>query len=142
MKKEDSVTLQECEPLTAGKEKVPVDKQLDWYRLIHQGRLLDDRARAYIRKAMGWSYHASHAGHDGIQLALGLAFRPHKDFLFPYYRDMLTSLAAGITPYEIVLTHTDRPSLCDSLHGKQETAGLWARRVVSDCAGDAVGPFH
>ncbi|HZS09068.1 MAG TPA: thiamine pyrophosphate-dependent enzyme [Blastocatellia bacterium] len=103
MKKEDSIIVQECEPLTAGKEKAPVEKQLHWYRLIHQGRLLDDRARGYIRKAMGWSYHASHAGHDGIQLALGLAFRPNKDFLFPYYRDMLTSLAAGITPYEIVL---------------------------------------
>ena len=38
-------------------------------------RLVDDRARKYLRQAKGWSYHASHAGHDGIQLALGLAFR-------------------------------------------------------------------
>ena len=52
---------------------------------------------------MGWSYHASHAGHDGIQVALGMAFRPSKDWLFPYYRDMLTCLAAGITPYELIL---------------------------------------
>lgn len=103
MKKEDSIIIQECEPLTVVKEQVATDTQLAWYRLIHQGRLLDDRARGYIRKAMGWSYHASHAGHDGIQLALGLSFRAGKDFLFPYYRDMLTSLAAGITPYEIVL---------------------------------------
>src|SRR6185436_8548659 len=56
-----------------------------------------------LRQAKGWSYHASHAGHDGIQVALGLAFRPNKDFLFPYYRDMLTCLAAGVTPYEIIL---------------------------------------
>ncbi|MFN7944483.1 MAG: thiamine pyrophosphate-dependent enzyme [Blastocatellia bacterium] len=103
MKKEASIIVQECEPLSVGKDQVSVESQLDWYRLIHQGRLLDDRARGYIRKAMGWSYHASHAGHDGIQLALGLSFRPNKDFLFPYYRDMLTALAAGITPYEIVL---------------------------------------
>jgi 2-oxoisovalerate dehydrogenase E1 component len=65
--------------------------------------LLDDKARNYLRQAKGWSYHASHAGHDGIQVALGLAFRPNKDFLFPYYRDMLTCLAAGLTPYEIIL---------------------------------------
>jgi 2-oxoisovalerate dehydrogenase E1 component len=32
-----------------------------------------------------------------------LAFRPNKDFLFPYYRDMLTCLAAGVTAYEIIL---------------------------------------
>jgi 2-oxoisovalerate dehydrogenase E1 component len=103
MKKDESIVLQECEPLSPGKEKVAVDKQLNWYKLIHQARLIDDKARNYIRQAKGWSYHASHAGHDGIQLALGLSFRPGKDYLFPYYRDMLTSLAAGITPFEIVL---------------------------------------
>ncbi|HYL99669.1 MAG TPA: thiamine pyrophosphate-dependent enzyme [Blastocatellia bacterium] len=76
---------------------------MEWYRLIHLGRLLDDKAKNYLRQAKGWSYHASHAGHDGIQVALGLAFRPNKDYLFPYYRDMLTSLSAGISPFEIIL---------------------------------------
>jgi 2-oxoisovalerate dehydrogenase E1 component len=103
MKKEAQITELEYEPLIVGREKVEVETQLHWYRLIHQARLLDDRARNYIRQAKGWSYHASHAGHDGIQLALGLAFRAKKDHLFPYYRDMLTCLAAGITPYEIIL---------------------------------------
>jgi 2-oxoisovalerate dehydrogenase E1 component len=90
-------------PLADAPGTVEIEKQLEWYRLIHQGRLLDDKARNYLRQAKGWSYHASHAGHDGIQVALGLSFRPNKDFLFPYYRDMLTCLAAGITPYEIIL---------------------------------------
>jgi 2-oxoisovalerate dehydrogenase E1 component len=90
-------------PLADAPGALEIDKQLEWYKLIHQGRLLDDKARNYLRQAKGWSYHASHAGHDGIQVALGLAFRPNKDFLFPYYRDMLTCLAAGITPYEIIL---------------------------------------
>ena len=103
MKKEEHITGYDYEPLAIGREKPQVERQLQWYRLIHQARLLDDRARNYIRQAKGWSYHASHAGHDGIQLALGLAFRANKDFLFPYYRDMLTCLAAGLTPYEIVL---------------------------------------
>src|SRR4029078_837040 len=82
---------------------VPIEKQLEWYRLIHLGRLLDDKARNYLRQAKGWSYHASHAGHDGIQVAVGSAFRRNKYYLFPYYRDMLMCLAAGITPYEIIL---------------------------------------
>jgi 2-oxoisovalerate dehydrogenase E1 component len=90
-------------PLADAPGTVEIAKQLEWYRLIHLGRLLDDKARNYLRQAKGWSYHASHAGHDGIQVALGLAFRPNKDYLFPYYRDMLTCLAAGITPYEIIL---------------------------------------
>ncbi|MGA9768093.1 MAG: thiamine pyrophosphate-dependent enzyme [Blastocatellia bacterium] len=90
-------------PLADAPGTVEIEKQLEWYRLIHQGRLLDDKARNYLRQAKGWSYHASHAGHDGIQIALGLSFRPNKDFLFPYYRDMLTCLAGGLTPYEVIL---------------------------------------
>jgi 2-oxoisovalerate dehydrogenase E1 component len=90
-------------PLADAPGIVEIDKQLEWFRLISLGRLLDDKARNYLRQAKGWSYHASHAGHDGIQLALGLAFRPNKDYLFPYYRDMLTCLAAGLTPYEIIM---------------------------------------
>ncbi|PYP82273.1 MAG: 2-oxoisovalerate dehydrogenase [Blastocatellia bacterium AA13] len=80
-----------------------LEERLEWYRLIHLGRLLDDRARTYSLQGKGWSYHASHAGHDGIQVALGLVFRPKKDYLFSYYRDMLTCLAAGVTPEEIIL---------------------------------------
>jgi 2-oxoisovalerate dehydrogenase E1 component len=75
---------------------------IDWYRTQHLGRRLDEKAANYLKMAMGWSYHAPFAGHDGIQLALGKAFRPNKDFLFPYYRDMLTSLAAGLTVEEII----------------------------------------
>lgn len=90
-------------PLADARGTIEIEKQLEWYRLIHLGRLLDDKARNYLRQAKGWSYHASHAGHDGIQVAIGGAFRPNKDYLFPYYRDMLTCLAAGITPYEIIL---------------------------------------
>src|SRR5262245_48548071 len=90
-------------PLVDVPGTVAVETQLEWYRLIHLGRLLDDKARNYLRQAKGWSYHASHAGHDGIQLALGLAFRRDKDHLFPYYRDMLTCLAGGLTPLEIIL---------------------------------------
>ncbi len=74
-----------------------------WYGLMHMGRVLDDKAPNYLKQAIGWSYHAPCAGHDGIQLALGLSFRAGKDYLFPYYRDMLTCLAAGLTPLEIIL---------------------------------------
>jgi 2-oxoisovalerate dehydrogenase E1 component len=75
---------------------------LEWYKTQHLGRRLDEKAANYLKMAKGWSYHAPFAGHDGVQLALGKVFRPGKDFLFPYYRDMLTSLAAGVTVEEII----------------------------------------
>jgi 2-oxoisovalerate dehydrogenase E1 component len=74
-----------------------------WYALMHMARILDDKAPNYLKQGLGWSYHAPCAGHDGIQIALGTTFRPGRDWLFPYYRDLATCLAAGITPEEILL---------------------------------------
>ncbi|HDO06681.1 MAG TPA: 2-oxoisovalerate dehydrogenase [Bacteroidetes bacterium] len=74
-----------------------------WYRLLTLGRQLDEKAPNYLKQALGWSYHAPYAGHDGIQLAIGQVFDREKDFLFPYYRDMLTAISAGLTAEEIIL---------------------------------------
>lgn len=73
-----------------------------WYQIIDLGRLIDLKAATYVRQSKGWSYHSSCAGHEGIQLILGLSFRQGKDFLFPYYRDMVTVLAAGMTVEEMI----------------------------------------
>ena len=81
------------------------DKKLleKWYYLMTLGRLIDDKAPNYLKQAIGWSYHAPYAGHDGIQLAIGQIFDREKDHLFPYYRDMLTNISAGLTAKEIIL---------------------------------------
>jgi 2-oxoisovalerate dehydrogenase E1 component len=74
-----------------------------WFRLMVIGRIIDDRAPNYLKQAIGWSYHAPFAGHDGIQLAIGQIFDRENDHLFPYYRDMLTVISAGLTAEEIIL---------------------------------------
>lgn len=92
--KEDKVfTIKNVEKETLGK----------WYYLMTLGRQLDDKAPNYLRQALGWSYHAPYAGHDGIQLAIGQVFERNTDHLFPYYRDMLTAISAGLSPEEIIL---------------------------------------
>ena len=82
-----------------------VDKETlqKWYYLMVLGRKLDERAPNYLKQALGWSYHAPYAGHDGIQLAIGQTFDRETDHLFPYYRDMLTAISAGLTAEEIIL---------------------------------------
>lgn len=82
-----------------------VDKETlrNWYYLMSLGRKLDERAPNYLKQALGWSYHAPYAGHDAIQLAIGQIFNKETDHLFPYYRDMLTVISAGITAEEIIL---------------------------------------
>ena len=88
---------------SAGRSSVGPEEAREWYRLMQLGRTLDDKAPNYLKQGLGWSYHAPNAGHDGIQLALGLTFRPGRDYLFPYYRDLTTCLAAGVTVEEILL---------------------------------------
>lgn len=99
----DTPTLVRAALQAIGNEAPSHEDLLRWYGLMHLGRLLDDKAPNYLKQAIGWSYHAPCAGHEGIQLALGLAFRPGKDYFFPYYRDLMACLAAGLTPEEIIL---------------------------------------
>jgi 2-oxoisovalerate dehydrogenase E1 component len=72
--------------------------------------MLDERAPNYLKQALGWSYHAPYAGHDGIQLAIGQVFSRGEDHLFPYYRDMLTAVSAGVTAEEIILNGISKAS--------------------------------
>ena len=110
-----------------------------WYQLMHMGRILDEKAPNYLKQALGWSYHAPCAGHEGIQLALGLSFRANKDFLFPYYRDMLTCLAAGMTPLELILNGISKRD--DVASGGRHMSNHFAKpeigiQNVSSCTGN------
>ncbi len=55
-------------------KKTPKETLENWYRLMKIGRALDEKAPNYLKQAIGWSYHAPYAGHDGIQLAIGQNF--------------------------------------------------------------------
>ena len=46
--------------------------------------------------------HATSAGHEAIQLAVGMQLTEH-DWVSPYYRDDSMLLGIGITPYELML---------------------------------------
>ncbi len=115
------------------------DEIIAWYKLMHLGRKLDEKAALYLKMAKGWSYHAAFAGHDGIQLALGTIFRQSKDYLFPYYRDMMTTLAAGITPEEIILNGLSKDT--DVAGGGRHMSNHFAKpsigiQNVSSCTGN------
>ncbi len=84
-------------------KKTPKETLVEWYKLLTLGRELDLKAPNYLKQAIGWSYHAPYAGHDAIQLAIGQTFEKKVDHLFPYYRDMMTALSAGLTAEEIIL---------------------------------------
>lgn len=112
---------------------------MKWYHLLFLGRSLDERAPNYLKQAIGWSYHAPAAGHDGIQLAIGQMFRKNKDHLFPYYRDLQTCVAAGMTAEEIIYNGISRDA--DVAGGGRHMSNHFAKpewniHNVSSCTGN------
>jgi len=110
-----------------------------WYTLMTIGRLIDERAPNYLKQAIGWSYHAPYAGHDGIQLAIGQVFTIGEDHLFPYYRDMLTAISAGLSAEEIILNGTSKAT--DIASGGRHMSNHFAKpewniHNVSSCTGN------
>ena len=110
-----------------------------WFRLMTLGRILDDRAPNYLKQAVGWSYHAPYAGHDGIQLAIGQVFDREYDHMFPYYRDMLTSISAGLTAEEIIFNGISKD--VDVAGGGRHMSNHFAKpewniHNVSSCTGN------
>ena len=113
----------------------------EWYRLLVLGRMVDERAPNYLKQALGWSYHAPYAGHDGIQLAVGSVFDKETDHLFPYYRDMQVALAAGCTAEELILNGLSKAG--DLASGGRHMSNHFAKpewniHNVSSCTGNHV----
>jgi 2-oxoisovalerate dehydrogenase E1 component len=110
-----------------------------WYHLLVLGRMLDERAPNYLKQALGWSYHAPYAGHDAIQLAIGQIFDKELDHMFPYYRDMLTAISAGVSPTEIILNGLSKAD--DLASGGRHMSNHFAKpewniHNVSSCTGN------
>jgi 2-oxoisovalerate dehydrogenase E1 component len=111
----------------------------NWYYLMTLGRQLDNKAPNYLKQALGWSYHAPYAGHDGIQLAIGQVFDREHDHLFPYYRDMLTNISAGLTAEEIIMNGLSKKN--DIASGGRHMSNHFAKpewniHNVSSCTGN------
>jgi 2-oxoisovalerate dehydrogenase E1 component len=120
-------------------KKTPKADLKKWYELMTLGRMLDERAPNYLKQAVGWSYHAPYAGHDAIQLAIGQTFVRGEDHLFPYYRDMLTAISAGVNAEEIILNGISKAT--DLASGGRHMSNHFAKpewniHNVSSCTGN------
>jgi 2-oxoisovalerate dehydrogenase E1 component len=85
-----------------GKHEFDKEKLLYVLKLMLTARTVDNKAMNLLRQGKTF-FHIAGAGHEAVQLAIGLLLDPKKDWLFPYYRDLATVLAAGLTPEEIFL---------------------------------------
>jgi len=120
-------------------KNVEKDVLHQWLKTLVVGRKLDERAPNYLKQAIGWSYHAPYAGHDGIQFAIGQIFDRNTDHLFPYYRDMMTCFSAGLTAEEIILNGISKGT--DVAGGGRHMSNHFAKpewniHNVSSCTGN------
>lgn len=75
---------------------------IDVMKMMIRSRIIDDKAMRLLKQGKTF-FHIAAAGHEAVQMAVGMQLDPHKDWLFPYYRDLGTVLMSGITPEEVFL---------------------------------------
>jgi len=78
------------------------EQVLDMYRGILLARRLDERIWALNRQGRA-AFVVSASGHEGSQIPPVMALDPDIDWALPYYRDLGTVLAWGMTPTQVML---------------------------------------
>ena len=84
------------------KNQFSKDEYLKVLRLMYLARSIDNKALNLLRQGKTF-FHIAGAGHEAIQVALGLSLSPKNDWFFPYYRDLALVLALGMTPKEFFM---------------------------------------
>src|SRR3982751_3911752 len=78
------------------------DDLLKAFRLMHTSRRIDDR-EILLKRQNRIYFQVSGAGHEAIQIAAGMNFRPRYDWFYPYYRDRALALTLGVTAEDMLL---------------------------------------
>lgn len=88
--------------IKSGGKEFYEDDLLFVLKMMLTARSVDNKAMNLLKQGKTF-FHIAAAGHEAVQVAIGLSLDPKKDWLFPYYRDLATIITSGITPEEVLL---------------------------------------
>jgi 2-oxoisovalerate dehydrogenase E1 component len=78
---------------------MPKDKLITALRFMLLSRSIDEKAMRLLKQGKSF-FHIAGAGHEAIQVAVGMQLDPQNDWMFPYYRDLSVALCVGMQPKE------------------------------------------
>jgi len=93
---------------------------LEWFRLMLLGRQIDYRCQVLNRQGRA-PFIISCAGHEAAQVGVAWPLEPKRDWIAPYYRDIVLCFRMGLTPLDLMLSVLAKPD--DPASGGKQTPG-------------------
>ncbi len=104
------------------------EKKLEALKIMTTTRKTDHKIMNLLKQGKSY-FHMSAAGHEAIQVAIGMQMNPGVDWAFPYYRDLAFLLSVGVELQDIFLHMLAKAS--DPMTGGRQMPNHWGSKKLN-----------